>query len=312
MSWVHKRSDHVAGAMLREYLAILLQEVGLRAAARHLRVGPRRGRGVAPSTCRGVPPTEPERESSAQASTPAAGSVGPQIVHAGEERHLVFGEDALQSRMRVDDPYALVAPYTRQMMSFLLFDPDPAHVLLIGLGGGSLAKFCYRYLPHARVTVVEIDERVIALRDSFHVPPDDERFQIVHGDGARYVAQLDHPVDAILIDAFDEGGVSPALMTSTFFEHAAQHLAPTGVLIMNLHGNPARFTSQLEHAKVAFEDRALLAAVTGSDNVLLCAFAPDASSPGSPHVFLRARHLQSKLRLNFRVYLQRMREGRRL
>jgi hypothetical protein len=27
----------------------------------------------------------------------------------------------------------------------------------IGLGGGSLAKFCYRHLPNSRITVVEIN-----------------------------------------------------------------------------------------------------------------------------------------------------------
>jgi spermidine synthase len=211
--------------------------------------------------------------------------------------------------MRLDDPYALIAAYTRQMMSFLLFEPDPEQVLLIGLGGGSLAKFCYRNLPHARITVVEIDARVIALREAFSIPPDDHRFRIVHDDGARYLSTLEQPVNAILIDAFDPAGVSPSLATPEFFYNASRLLAPTGALIMNLHGDAERFAEHLQQARKVFGSRALLAQVTANDNVLLYAFAADAASPAAKQLFLRARHLQSKMPLNFRHYLQRVREG---
>jgi spermidine synthase len=52
---------------------------------------------------------------------------------------------------------------------------------------GSLAKFCYRHLPHTRITVVESESRVIALRNAFYIPNDDHRFRIVHDEGARYL-----------------------------------------------------------------------------------------------------------------------------
>lgn len=238
-----------------------------------------------------------------------AGSAVPVIVDTKSERQLQFSSNALQSRMRLDDPYALVAAYTRQMMSFLLFDPDPEHVLLIGLGGGSLAKFCYRHLPRARITVVEIDARVLALRAAFSIPPDDPRFRIVHDDGARYLSRHQQPVSAILIDAFDEAGVAPSLATSEFFRDASRLLLPTGVLIMNLQGDPARFGEHLQEARKVFGSRTLLAKVTGNDNVLLYAFAEGGVSPAARQLFLRARHLQSKMSLNFRHYLQQVRKG---
>jgi spermidine synthase len=68
----------------------------------------------------------------------ARSATRPQIIETSAERQLQFKDSVLQSRMRLDDPFALVAPYTRQMMSFLLFNPDPVHVLMIGLGGGSM------------------------------------------------------------------------------------------------------------------------------------------------------------------------------
>src|SRR5678809_13316 len=73
------------------------------------------------------------------------------------ERRMHFTNDATQSAMLFADPDALIAQYTRKMMAFLLFNPNPKHIVMIGLGGGSLAKFCYRHLPGSKITVVEIN-----------------------------------------------------------------------------------------------------------------------------------------------------------
>jgi spermidine synthase len=306
-----KHNENATGAIVREYLAIAFQEMGLRAAARRLRAPRRRD-----ASLRIDHEAVSDPVASRKADTPHqvqpevdANAGVPVIVDTESERQLQFSADALQSRMRLDDPYALIAAYTRQMMSFLLFDPDPEHVLLIGLGGGSLAKFCYRHLPHTRITVVEIDARVIALREAFSIPPDDHRFRIVHDDGAGYISRHEPPVNAILVDAFDQAGVSPSLATSEFFYHVSRLLVPTGVLIMNLHGDQERFAEHLQQVRTVFGGRTLLAQVTANDNVLLYAFSEGGASPAARQLFLRARHLQSKMSLNFRHYLQRMREG---
>ncbi len=101
----------------------------------------------------------------------------PFIIDYGGTRNLFFTVDAVQSSMRLNDPNALVAPYTRKMMAFLLFIPTPRHVLMIGLGGGSMVKFCYRHLPRTRISVVEINPDVIALREEFAIPDDDQRWR---------------------------------------------------------------------------------------------------------------------------------------
>ena len=43
--------------------------------------------------------------------------------------------EAIQSAMRLEDPFALELDYTRCMMAFLLFHPEPRRALMIGLGG---------------------------------------------------------------------------------------------------------------------------------------------------------------------------------
>src|SRR3546814_12069879 len=85
------------------------------------------------------------------------------------------------------DPDRLMLDYTRQIVVFLLFNPSPQTIEMIGLGGGSLAKYCYKYLPDVSITAVEIDPEVIAVGDQFFMPPEDDRFEIVCDDGAAFV-----------------------------------------------------------------------------------------------------------------------------
>jgi spermidine synthase len=105
----------------------------------------------------------------------------------GDRRTLEFAPGDIQSEMRLSRPDALVLDYARAMMCFALFVPRPAHILMVGLGGGSMAKFCHRHFPQARITVLELRADVIALRKQFLVPPDDARFKVVHADAAEWL-----------------------------------------------------------------------------------------------------------------------------
>jgi hypothetical protein len=105
------------------------------------------------------------------------------------------------------------------MMGFLLFIPEPRFMAMVGLGGGSLAKFCHRHLPKTRIQVVEINPYVIGLRDEFQVPPDSRRFAIVQGDGAAFVRSPASPCDVLLLDGYgggdDEDGSNSIVFAST-------------------------------------------------------------------------------------------------
>jgi spermidine synthase len=143
----------------------------------------------------------------------------PFLVEDLEYSAMCFALDGCtQTEMRLDDPGALANEYTRKMMGFLVFEARPKKVLMIGLGGGSIAKYCHRHLPDTEFTAVEIDPDVIAMRPHFYVPPDDERFKVINADGADYVARSaaagEHS-DIILVDAYDQ---SYAYANRSFFE----------------------------------------------------------------------------------------------
>lgn len=228
----------------------------------------------------------------------------PYIFETRTERCLHFTHVAVQSRMLLAEPAALANDYTRKMMAFLLFNPAPAHIVMIGLGGGSIPKFCHRHLPESQLTVVEIDADVIALRDEFCIPPDDERFRIVHADGAKYINRIGSPVDVLLIDAFDPGGVTPALAKSGFYARAAAALTPSGMLVMNLSGQRDRFTAHISHILDAFDGTVVVVPVDAGHNELLFAFKEPILLEMTPEYRSRARLLESRLSLAFPKYLR--------
>src|SRR5450759_3432310 len=82
----------------------------------------------------------------------------PILVEDRETRSLCFSiAGPVQSEMMHDEPETLVSAYTRNMMGFLLFRKRPREVVMIGLGGGSLAKLSLIHIPSTRMKVVEIN-----------------------------------------------------------------------------------------------------------------------------------------------------------
>ncbi|HVJ08734.1 MAG TPA: fused MFS/spermidine synthase [Acidisarcina sp.] len=147
---------------------------------------------------------------------------------------LQFEIGAVQSKMHVDVPHQLMLGYTRSIMGFLLFKQRPRHIGMIGLGGGSLQKYCHRYLPHTRISVAEISPEVIALRDHFYIPRDDHRFTIFCEDGADFVARHKDEFDVLIVDGFDIGGQPAQLCSERFYQDCYNALAPDGILVVNL------------------------------------------------------------------------------
>ena len=171
---------------------------------------------------------------------------------------LHFSMFEVQSRMQRLDPHALALEYTRTMMGFLLFNPAPRKIAMIGLGGGSLAKFCYRYLRQSRIQVVEINPHVIALRDAFQVPADDERFTVMRGDGAQFVRDRSNRCDVLMVDGFDADGLPSRLCSQRFYDNCRNTLQPDGLMVVNLHFAHPRYAIHVDRIRRSFNDALLL------------------------------------------------------
>jgi spermidine synthase len=198
---------------------------------------------------------------------------GLQVTEERGLRTLHLGSRAIQSAMRVSRPWDLELAYTRAMMGVLMFNAMPQDVLMIGLGGGSLAKFIRKQRPQTRITAVEIDPRVItAARTHFELPPDDATLAVIEADGALYVRQ--HPVsaDIILLDGFDAGNQVEALATQTFYAACRRALRPGGVLVVNLWGRDSEFSEYFARLARAFDGELGWISVQNKTNVIVFAF----------------------------------------
>ena len=184
--------------------------------------------------------------------------VKPFVYESLSSKALYFSISEIQSRMKLNDPHALDLEYTRTMMGFLLFNPEPRNIAMIGLGGGSLAKFCHRYLPNSLIQVVEINPHVIALRDAFHVPPDDERFHVIRGDGARFVRYPPARVDVLLVDGFDSHGLPARLVSQRFYDNCHEALQPGGIMVVNLHYGHQHYEVFLDRIRRSFNGSVLV------------------------------------------------------
>lgn len=213
---------------------------------------------------------------------------------------LHFDFATVQSRMRRDAPAELVLGYTRAMMGFLLLAPRPEKICMIGLGGGSMPKYCYAKLPRASVAVIEIDGDVIALRDRFQVPADSERFAVLQMDGADFMRLPAHtfaapcagPFDAIVVDGFDSGGQPTQLCSLDFYDHAYARLAPAGVMAVNLHHNDL-YGVALARLNRSFDAAVIVVDCETSANRIAFAFKGDLAAVMTRELSVRVRELSA-------------------
>jgi spermidine synthase len=235
----------------------------------------------------------------------------PFVVDDGEVRRLHFGLDFVQTEMRLGEPWALGLHYTRMMMAFLLFRPKPRQVLVVGLGGGSLSKFCWRELPQARITSVEVDADVIACAGLFDLPPPGPRMRIIEADARDYFAQGGAPFDVILLDGCDAGGITPAFLGEDFYPSLRARLRPHGLAVVNLAGPPSRIKSHQRLLAAAFGEQLMVSTVKGCDNRLAFAFNGPPETPDWQALNERADLLAVRHDLDFPGFLRLLQRAHR-
>jgi spermidine synthase len=150
---------------------------------------------------------------------------------------LRFNAFDVQSAMNKKAPDELVLRYTRTMVEALQYKPNPGHIASIGLGGGSVQKYCYRHFPDALISVAEINPDVIALRKHFHIPADSQRFVVHCEDGARFVKRHTQQFDVLLVDGFDNHGQPAQLCSAAFYQDCYRSLTAQGILVVNICDN---------------------------------------------------------------------------
>ncbi|MBI1772807.1 MAG: fused MFS/spermidine synthase [Burkholderiales bacterium] len=189
----------------------------------------------------------------------------------GNLRIMYLNPKCMQSAMKLDAPDELVCAYSRTVMGLLIFHPQPRHILLIGLGGGSLVKYCYRHLPDCRITVLEINANVIAMRDLFVLPPDDDRLQVIHCDAVTHLQTNTYDADVLLLDAYDENGLVADLNTAEFYAICHANLVANGIMVANVWGKPSALAGMLSRLRLQFAHQVIWTRSPDSYNLIVYA-----------------------------------------
>ncbi len=228
-------------------------------------------------------------------------------------RSMHLGNSTVQSSMRLSDPYALELTYTRGMMMFLLFAPDVRQALMLGLGGGSIPKYIHRYLPQVEMMrVLEINPRVIQIaRSHFELPDNDNRLEVIEGDGVQYIREHPESTQLLIMDAYDSDGLPAELCSQDFFDRCAHALTSDGILAVNLWGSDRNFEMYLARIEQSFDGRVLILPTGRPGNIVVFAFRRVPAELRWAELRERAKKLEQTHKIEFLEFLEKIRDCNR-
>lgn len=224
-------------------------------------------------------------------------------------RSLHLGTETIQSSMRISAPYALELAYTRGMLAFLLFSAQVKNVLAVGLGGGSVPKYIHHHLPEIVTRVVEINPQITRIaRSHFHVPEDDERLQVIEGDGAAYLRENPATAQVLMIDAFDSQGIPADLCSQEFFDSCAAAVTGDGLMAINLWGSDKKFDVYLQRIEQSFNQRVLILPTGRPGNIVVFGFRRAPADLRWATLRERAKALESHHKIEFLQFVEKLRD----
>ena len=183
----------------------------------------------------------------------------------GDIRYLHLASPWIQGSMLIKKPYDIELEYVQRMMAWLLFMPATevagAHAMQLGLGAGTITKFCYKKLKMT-CTAIELNPGVLhACRGWFRLPPDDERLRVVLADASEEIRSPEWKgvVDALQVDLYDHEAAAPVLDSEDFYRDCRALLSPHACMTVNLFGRSSSFEASLQKICAAFGEDAVWA-----------------------------------------------------
>jgi spermidine synthase len=193
-------------------------------------------------------------------------------------RTLRFGQ-TVQSRYDLNHPQRLVVAYTRLAMVALPCVPRPQRVLLVGLGGGSMAKYLHRTLPDCQIEAVDLDPEVLRVARQYFDVPQDPRLHLIAAEGRGFLEQTPHRYDLIFLDAYGDANIPLGLASQEFLELVKSRLDPHGAVVSNLWGQPINplFLDMVHTYRAVFSEVHCIHAAPDPNQIVL-------AFPSTPHL----------------------------
>jgi spermidine synthase len=223
-----------------------------------------------------------------------------QFSDEGSIRHLHLDSIWIQGSIDTRDPNRLVHEYIQRMMAWTLFvEPDTVtrrQALQLGLGAGSLTRFCAKVL-RMKATAIELNPGVLhACRGWFQLAVDTARMKVILGDAAQEICKPEWlgAVDALQVDVYDREAAAPVLDSPEFYADCHRLLTDEGCMTVNLFGRSSSFTRSVDRIAAAFGREAVWAfkATREGNTVVLAQRTP--SRPARAVLAERAEIIQTR------------------
>ncbi len=228
-------------------------------------------------------------------------------------RYLHLGTPWVQGAMRIRKPLTIELEYVQRMMVWLLLrsgaDLAKGHAVQLGLGAGSITRFCHSKL-RMRTTAVELNPSVIgAGRAWFHLPEDSPRLEVLEQDAATFVAdpQRADSVQVLCVDLYDHEAAAPVLDSEDFYANCRRILADDGVMSVNLFGRQNSFARSLARIAGVFgapQVRTMQRTREGNSIVVALKSAP---FPAQSVLAARAQNIETRFHLPARKWIRMIR-----
>ena len=141
-----------------------------------------------------------------------------------------------QSCTNTRNPKRMVFAYTKMTMTGLLFTAQPEHILVVGLGGGTLPVAFRQLFPTALIDTVEIDPAVTRVAKEFFGFQAQPNITVYDQDArvwTKRAVRKARRYDLIVLDAFNGEYIPEHLMTREYLEETKALLAPGDTLMAN-------------------------------------------------------------------------------
>jgi len=229
----------------------------------------------------------------------------PTISEAGGVRYLHFGTEWVQGAMWVAKPSELVLEYTAQMMAWQLFlDPPLEQTIgLLGLGAGSLTRYCLKHYKNP-LTVVEWNPQVTVACQMYFKLPSPSRLNIEHIDARVWVKQAEQAgqVSVLMVDLYDAQAQGPVCDSVDFYKDCRDVLNEVGVLTVNLFGAHESFERNIKNLSKAFDGRLLSLPQIDAGNQVILAFKGPELMVSIADLMSRAEFVESRFGLPARKW----------
>jgi spermidine synthase len=217
---------------------------------------------------------------------------------------LHFNNGLIESQIDTTDSSVLPLIGNRQMLSCLMFGHAPQKVMLVGCGGGSIARWFNNHLPDTQGIALEQSATIInlALR-YFQFPSAQDSWQIVQAEAQHYLQNHEELYDLIIVDIEVNQQTPDWVSSEAFLLNCQRLLTVNGAININLIADtPELFAQQLWPIRQVFAGLTYCHA-SNANNIFVTAFK---TKPNTSDLQTRAEAAEKQFGIEFSLFYREL------